>query len=269
MNKFITHSTSTAVLSSLLIMTGCSSDGGGGVAVPANAATIDATNAFALVQKASVAGFAIAEATENNSEAGQIAVCNPSGSSTTTVVENGDLFVTGSESAAGLVTLNDCGTFVSGVTDTYFIGGTLNFSESATFNLNTGDLTFTENISGNAISLKITDVTTPAEEVTVNSYVISVNGSEAIFSSGTYSATVQLSYDSSAGDGFAAQSTIALTGPTGFNDCPTGGVLLVTGAAGTQARGTFANDGNVLIEYHTGDGVWLADTTYACSNFES
>ena len=53
MNKFITLSASTALLSGLLLITGCSSSGGDGAApgatVPANATVIDATNAETMV----------------------------------------------------------------------------------------------------------------------------------------------------------------------------------------------------------------------------
>ena len=273
MNKILTHSVSTVLFSSIVAITGCSSDdasGPTGPAVPANAVTIEATNAYTLVQRASMAAFAIDNATEANTDPVATSNCYPSGTHTSTVNTTGDLLFSGSEASSGVVTLLDCGTYANGIADYYFVDGALTYSENETLNLTTGDVTFTASTSGSGIGLTITAMDTPTDTVTVNGYNVSSNGSYPWgFGSGSYSATVQFSYDSlTLLQGFAAQSSTAITGPTG-SACPTGGVLLVTGAAGSQARGTFRNDSQVLIEYKPSGGAWTEDTLYACADFEA
>ena len=272
MNKLIT--TSSAALSALFLITGCSSDdGGSGITVPANAATIGASNAFTLVQRATTTGYAITEATEGNSIPNGLADCSPTGSSTNNIIVSGDLFTTLSESTSGTVTLNDCGTYVNGIPDTYFIDGTLTISYIESINIATDDITSTGTIIGNNIGLTITDMATPTDTVTVNSLNTRRTSSTDFFSgTGTYTVTSQFSYDSRGlKEGFFVQTTTPLEGVIDWwgTSCPTKGVVLVTGAAGSQARGSFANNGTVLIEYHTGDYKWVTDTTYACSSFES
>ncbi len=267
MNKLLTHSISTVLLSSAIVMTGCSSDdGASGPAVPVNAADIVQANAFTLVQRASLAGFAITEATDDNSNAVNLTNCDPTGSSSSTVVESG---TNTSFTESGQVTLTDCGTWVSGIPGTYFVSGVLTYYFSGIDNLTTFDTAINERVTGNAIGL-----TTPNDTVTVNGYNVSTTGTVDFFtSSGDYSTSGMFSYDSlTRSEGFSALISTPLTGPVNWfgPDCPTGGGILITGAAGSQARGTFRNDGNVLIEYKpSGSTTWTEDTTYLCSNFES
>ena len=61
----------------------------------------------------------------------------------------------------------------------------------------------------------------------------------------------------STGGGYAVQVTQALVGNTNLSCELSAGQVLVSGAAGSQARGTVNTDHSVKVEYHSGDGKFI------------
>ena len=258
----------------------CSSDdgGGGGVAVPPNAVVITETNARDIVQAATVGGAAIidlipvAASAEQAPSASEIidlvvdkvkSVSNlpdlniPVGEIFEIPCDSGNITVNATEtatSASGTMTFNDC--ILSGFTLT----GTISFSVS--FNETTGDWTVA--ISGN-ISGSDSTITTTLSGLVLNQ---TGNDNTQEYSINTY--TFALDY--TGGGGFLVQLLAAIVGNEAVT-CPRSGVILVTGADNTKAKGTINGDGTVTIEYDDGSGTFVEVTEpvpgspYPCTDF--
>lgn len=265
MNKFITHLTSTSLLIGTFVITGCSSDDAGpsGPAIPTNAIAIDASNAFSLIQLASVTGHELAQATYSNAYSSSCTT----GTSSTTVVDNFGVAMSWTNS--GVITFTDCEKYITDVLDYYTFTGDMNFSTQKDiinydYNTYTYDLIYNDNISVvGAIS-----IISAIDNVIVTGYSYGKNGMRLNWMYGdddfNYN-KLQFTYESAAGNSFAAQVTTPLTGldENTATECPTAGVLLVSGDASSKARATFNADRTVLIEYNTGDGVYTTDVLLA------
>ena len=270
MKNLLVLSASTALLSGILLITGCSSDdsssgaSGGSAAVPANAILIDSSaKAESTAVSAVVTGVAIVSVfavetstTLTGTDILNIAIDkvlnNRQGSSSiaTGVDLSGDFCPSGG-SASGdeaetsttyiaTVNFNACSDGSTTLTGTFSINATFTVNEDGPYTVNaSGDLTATfgsDSLGFNGFS-----------------FIQSGDDGTGAFTTTTFTYAI----NPSAGGGFAVQLTQSLVGNE-FVSCQlTSGQVLVTGAAGSQARATVNSDGSVKIEYHSGDGNFV------------
>jgi hypothetical protein len=269
MNKYLAFSASALLFSGLLI-TGCSSssDGGGTPAatVPANAvlidnsATAESTMVYAVATGTTiVSAFGVETSTpltardiinlvfdkvqsnKNNSPAIASGV-DLSSQLCITGTASGDETETDTSYSAS-ATFSSC-EIATGLFFTGSITVNSTFSESGTYSdTASGNLTVVFSNGGSSTTIGF------------NGFNYAENGNE---STGDYTITTfTYAIDPSTGGGFAVQLTQPLVG-NNWQPCdPTSGQVLVTGAAGSQARGTFNSDGSVKVEYHSGDGNFV------------
>ena len=266
MYKTFTFSASAALFSCLFLITGCSSSDDGGTtttaSVPANAILIDSSakaedttvsavatgdsivSVFGVETSTTLTGKDILniamdkirnDSRDSTSLAIGVAFSEPCDSGTI----SGDETET-STSYSATATFTDC------VLGSLTFNGT--FSISATFTENL-DGPYTVNASGNLTA------TTSSFSVGFNGFRFVESGHDG---TGDYTTTTfTYAIDPSTGGGYAVQLTQPLVGNE-FVSCElTSGQVLVTGAEGSQARGTVNPDGTVKIEYHSGDGNFV------------
>lgn len=277
----------SSVLLFLLVIFGCSSDSSDGTSVdssdgtsvPSGAVTITEDNAKEVITAAVVEGGAlldivdVATAVEvtqapNVMDIIEIAINTTKNtdfsvvSSTPTGVVftetctgggtvSGDITETES-SAVGTVTFTNC--VELGVT----LNGTLNLN--FTWNNATGD--YSDTISGTFSG------TTSGETVTISGLDYNETGNEF---NGEYSLNrYTSSTDFSSGGGFLTQLLQAIVG-NDFVQCPRSGIILVTGANNTQAKGTIITGASVLsevsIEVNDGSGTFteIPNSPFPCT----
>ena len=274
-----------SVVISTLAMFGCSSsdDGGGTVAaVPASAVTITETNAKDVVSQATLGGAALVDlipvvgadlalapsandiivlAVDKVKDISNVTALNlPVAEEINIPCDLGSITGTGTEtetSASGTITFNDC------VLGSVTLTGTITFN--ASIDLSTQDWVL--NMAGN-LSGATSTITTTLSDLTINE---TGNDLTSEFSLNTY--TFALDY--SIGGGFLTQLLAPITGNElqGCPLSPRSGIVLVTGADSTQAKGTINSDGSVTIEYNNGSGTFTEITEpppgspYPCSDF--
>ena len=267
MNKFLTFSTPTILLLAAFLIAGCSSSDDGGTttttaSVPANAILIDSS--------------AVAEATTVSAVDTGDSIVSVFGVETSTTLTGKDILNIAMDKirndsrdstslAIGVAFSEPCdsgtisgdetetstsysatATFIDCVLGSLTLNGT--FSMSATFTENL-DGPYAVNASGNLT------VTTSSFSVGFNGFSFAETGNDGTgdFITTTFTYTI----DPSTGGGYAVQLTQPLVGNE-FVSCKlTSGQILVTGAAGSQARGTVNPDGTAKIEYHSGDGNFI------------
>ncbi len=276
MNKFITLSTSTAVLLYALLIAGCSSSDDGGTTttarVPANAIVIDATNAETTVQAATSStttlGSTISvETTQVLSLKSALNTIRPKlkNISTANVAAGVDFSepCTDGGSISGSETSTDDGT-------TYTESGTASFNNciegSLTIN---GAISFAE--SGNYVTGAFTDDISGSITMTFNGgsdsfsfsgFVFSETGNKLNF---TYTIneltyTIDFIISGTQGGGFLVGLLAPIVESNGFG-CPESGHILITGANGTTAEGIYNNDGTMTIKANGAD-ITTASTCY-------
>lgn len=280
MNKFITLSTSTAILSGLLIMSGCSSsdDAGTGTgtstttaSVPANAVVIDETNAEALVASSvtTVDTLDLALAVETTPAMGlkdALALIEPQINSIKNTISN-----SGADPAYGVAVSEsgDCefgGTFSftgdeggvspdytdSGtvtmvnckITETLIVNGTVSWVDSG--NYDTGD--YNETLTG-SISIESTDPNNTFK-FSFAGLDFAETGNDLVFGSETYTITkatyvVDFVADGVNGGGFLVGLLAQVVESNGgYESCPESGHILINGANGTTAEGIYNGDGS-------------------------
>lgn len=270
MKNLLALSASTAFLSGLLFIAGCSSDdnsnsggGGGAATVPENAVLIntspiaETTTTSAVTTGASLVSIFGVEATTvptardiinillekiHNRSQNSIAIVTgvdlsadfcPAGGTA-----NGDEVETLTSYVAN-ITFDACSDGFATITGTISINST--FSDSAG--------PYTDNLSGTLT------VVLGSSSVGFNSFSFLQSGDD---STGAYTITAfTFAIDPSPGGGYLVQLTQPLIGNE-FVSCElTGGQVLVTGASGSQARATVNPGGSVKIEFHSGDGNFV------------
>ncbi len=272
MNKFLTIATSTTLLLGAFLITGCSSSDDGGTTTPTTTASVPA-NAILIDSSA------VAEETVVNAVAtGDIIVSAiPFGVETSTTLTGKDILniaidkvlnnnLGTSSLATGVAFSEPCavsGTISGDETET-----TTTYSATVTFNAcNDGSITLTGTIIINATFTATDDgpytvnasgnltATTSTISVGFNGFRFDQSGND---STGDYTITTfTYAIDPSTGGGYLVELTQPLVGNE-FVSCQlTSGVVLVTGAAGSQARGTVNPDRTVKVEYHSGDGNFI------------
>jgi len=274
MNKLLTLSTTTALLSGLALATGCSSDGDSGPAaasVPANAIAIDATNAEATVASSvtTVDTLDLALAVETTPAMGlkdALALIEPriedaksalknSGADPAygvAVSESGNCDVSGTFSFVGdeggtSPSFTDSGTVnVVNCDDGlgFIINGNIKWVDS--WNNDTGD--YSDTMTG-SISVEGTDPDAPFK-FGFAGLDFAENGNELNSGAETYTITkatfaVDFVANGVNGGGFL----VGLTAPVvesngGWASCPESGHILITGANGTTAEGIYNGDGS-------------------------
>jgi len=270
MKNLLTLYAFTAILSGLLIITGCSSSdegssSGGGVTVPANAILIDNSATAESTTVSAVAtghGFVGAFGIQTSAAHTAKDIIDiifdkiPGNFQNTQAIVSGvdlssELCLTGtasgdatetSSSFSASATLNACevapGLFFTGsmVINSTFSTTTGAYSDTASGNLSVYD-------SGSGISIGF------------NGFNYAETGNE---NSGDYTvSTFTYAIDPSTGGGYAVQVTQPLVGNF-FEVCElTSGQVLISGASGSQARGTVNPDRSVTVEYHSGDGNFI------------
>ena len=276
MNKFITLSTSTAILSGLLIISGCSSSDDAGTStttasVPANAVVIDEANAEATVASSvtTVDTLDIAFAVETTPAMGlkdALALIEPrindaknalknSGSDPAygvAVSESGNCDVSGTFSFvgdeggvspnytdSGTVTVVNCDDGLG-----IIINGTISWVDSG--NYDTGD--YNETLTG-SISVEGTDPNNTFK-FSFAGLDFAETGNDLVFGSETYTitkATFSVDFVGGGvnGGGFLAGLTAPIVETSGgYDSCPESGTILITGANGSTAEGIYNGDGS-------------------------
>lgn len=279
-NSAKTLTTSAALLSGLFLITGCSSDdgsGGGGAAVPANAITIDSTNAESTVLSAATSAASLesafsalgVETTQSLSLESTLDIISPLAKDLlNSATSNNATGVTISEpctdggSISGSVTESTNGTTSTEIGSVSFnscnfsgfiITGSFSFNE--TYDLSTG--IYTDNSSG---SITMNDANSN-NSFSFTGFVYAETGNTLTF---TYT-TTQLSYainfvsNGSSGGGFLVTLSAPIVESTG-DSCPESGHITITGANGTTAEGIYNGDGTMTIK---ANGV-VVTTIAAC-----
>jgi len=249
--------------------TACSSSsggGGGGGVVPENAVLIDsspvaeATATSAIATGLTVTLFTGIEATPpltardiintildtiRNNRQSSISIVTGVDLSSDFCLEGGS--ASGEESETATTYLLDID-FVACQTGSFTLDGDLLVNE--TFAADVGP--YTENISGN-LTITGFPVVPGISSFTMSNFDIRTNGDD---STGEFTVTsFNFTFDTDAGGGYLAELTQNLAGTEGNPTCEvTGGQILITGAAGSQARVTINSDGAMTIDYHNGDG---------------
>lgn len=280
MNKVIILSTSTAVLSGLLIMTGCSSsddDGSPGsvAGVPANAVVIDAANAEATVASSitTVEQLDIALSVETTPAMGlkdALALVEPridsikntlknSGADPAYVLavsESGNCDVSGTFSFTG----EEGGTFPS-FTDSgnvtlvncndglgFIMNGNISWLES--WNNETGD--YSDTVTG-SLSMEMTGDSSNFK-FNFSGLDFAETGNDLVFGSETYTITratyaIDFITDGASAAGFVVNLTANIIESSGGDSsCPESGHITITGANGSTAEGIYNGDGTMTIK---------------------
>jgi len=276
MNKFLTLSTSTAVLSSLFIITGCSSsdDGPAAATVPANAVVINETNAEATVASSvtsfdtldTALGAEVAPAmglkaalalVEPKIDAAKSAL-NNSGSDPVygvAVSDSGNCNVSGTFSFSGdesgtFPSFSDSGTITMTNCDDGFgfiLNGSLSFTSS--WNVETGSYSDT---GKGSMTIEGTGAQTFKFSFTGLDYA--ETGNDLVFGSETYTITratyaIDFTANGISSGGFAVKLTAPVVESSGgYDSCPESGTILITGANGTTAEGTYNGDGTMTVK---------------------
>lgn len=267
MNKLKTLSISTALLSSITLITACSSDDGGSSAasVPANAIVIDSTNAETTVLTAANSAASLesafsalgVETTQSLSLEDTLDIISPlvnnlsnnaSQNSATGIAidepcpDGGSISGSATESTNGTTT-TDSGsvTFSSCNYSGFIINGSFSFTDTS--DLSTGD--YSDNASG---SITMSDANSNSS-FSFTGFVYAETGDNFNF---TYT-TTQLTYainfvaNGTAGGGFLVTLTAPIVESNG-DRCPESGHLTITGANGTTAEGIYNGDGTMTIK---------------------
>jgi len=288
MNKYITLSASTAILSGLFLIAGCSSSDGGGsttATVPANATVIDATNAeqviIAVASSLSSLESSLdqALAVETTPAMGLREALDLVKPRIKNSLKNSGIDpVTGAEYSESYTCI-DGGTWsVSGVdsfnetTSTYTDSFNATFNQcseygviidgslSGTFTENESTYDYTDNVTG---SLSVTVVTnTDTVKVSFTKLAFQENGNN---SDGTYTTTkatfaLAVVVNDSTQLAFLTELTAPIVESTGTG-CPESGTIKVTGGNNTTAEGIFNSDGTLTINAN-GSFVKTAPTCY-------
>jgi len=277
MSKFLTHISTITLISGALLITSCSSDGGGGGAatVPANAITIDSTNAESTVQAAVSAADGLdatisaigVEATSvmglnaaldiirpliknRNGNTGTDLASGASVSETINCSGGGTASISGNETDNGttssgsvVVKFNNCdelGIIIDGNVSASFFD---NFSTGAyTFDL-TG--TFSVSVSGsNPVTIEMTGIV-------LNEAGNDFDGTYTITS---YTYALNFISNGSGNGGFLVELLAPIVESNGDN-CPESGHILITGANGTTAEGIFNGDSSSFTVKANGEIV--------------
>ncbi len=160
-------------------------------------------------------------------------------------------------SVTGTATFNQC--TEAGIT----LNGTVTFSQSIDSSDSTYAITMAGNLSGSD----------GVDSVTLNNLSFDQTGD--LDTGASTINTFTFSVDFSDGGGFSAELLAAIVSNEGLS-CPvspSSGVVLVTGASNTQAKGTVNGDGTVTVEFNPGSGTFIPVTTpgdgspYPCSDF--
>lgn len=276
MTELISRISTISILIAMFTVGGCGGSGSddSGLSAPAGAVTITDANAYSVVQDAISGSSALVGAlgVEASELPGPMAVINivqdkldnrspvaalstPTGVETTEPCTDGGWITTNAndQDTAGSITFSECNE--GGV----IINGTINFSVTA--NQNTGDFTMT--LSGN---LSATD---GIETMSINGLAFSTSGN--IYASGITINTYTYAADFPGGGGFLVQLQAPIVIDTMSGTCPDSGIILITGAAGTQAKATINADDTVTIEVNDGGGIFVPVTDinnpYPCTDF--
>lgn len=276
MNKFITLSTSTAIFSGLLIINGCSSDsadvaGGGTAAVPANAITLDASNAESTVATSvtTVDALSFVLAAETAPAMGlldALEIIQPRIDSIKTALKNTGIDPVNGVAVSGSGDCDVSGTFSftgdeGGTSPNFTDSGTVtvvNCDDGVDFVMN-GTFSWVE--SWNDVTGVYSETLTGGFSITGtdpnNAFSFSFAGVDFAQNGnnfdGTYTitkATYSVSLVASGvGDfGFLAELTAPIVESSGGTfSCPESGTILITGANGTTAEGIYNGDGTMTI----------------------
>lgn len=281
MSGFISKLCITSIVFSLLAIFGCSSsdDGGGSSlpSVPAGAVVITDANAQQVVADAISGGTALLSLVPYAVDSDQapaardiinLAVdkskslrgtsvlstptgvqidepCSGGGSITGDVTET-------STSVSGTITFNACTESGITINGTITINASIDASENWTLsisgNLSGSDGAITTTLSGLSFNETGNDVTA---EFSINTYTFAV--------------------DLTGGGGFLVQLLAAITGNEN-ETCPASprsGVVQVTGADSTKAKGTINSNGTVTIEFDNGNGTFteVPGSPFSCLDF--
>jgi hypothetical protein len=275
----------TIALSAILTF-GCSSDDGGAgtaASVPANAVVIEEANAKDVVSQAAVGGSGLIDSVplpvaidaerapsaheivqlvaEQLDRVRDLPVLNlPVGEVIDLPCDSGSITANFTESettASGTIVFNEC--LLSGVT----LNGTISFNAG----LDPATQDYSLSLTG---SLSASDGLTIT---TLSGLVFNETGNDQTFEYSINTYTFTLDY--SDGDGFFTQLLAPIVGNE-FEVCPVSprsGVVQVTGANNTRAKGTINADGTVTIEFDDGSGTFIEVTEpppgspYPCSDF--
>ena len=270
--------TSTAALiSSAMIISGCGSDDGGsssGIAPPANAIVIDSTNAITVATTAVDTASIMLAAKGTTTTTSPVSIINEALDRMHTTRKNAAAYdlVTGA-SFSETVSCADGTMVAAGSPNSFSVS--IDGSDNGTSGSGSGTMSFVSCSMGSATidgSMSInsswnganyTDQLTGKLTMTEGSLTISLTnmtytetGSD-YYDGGTGNFTVsKLQYVFNPGtDGFAVQLTTAIQGNE-MNCGPTAGVVMVYGGNNSQARITFNNDMSMTVEYDTGNGTY-------------
>ena len=245
MKNLLTLSASTAFLSGLLFITGCSSDdagSGGSAAVPANAILIDnSATAETTMSSALGTGILIASAfavetapaiTAKDIINNVIERANINGHSSASIVTGVDLtsdFCPSGGTASGDET-ETATSYTANVTFSNCTDGSISLTGSlainATFTANE-DGPYTHNITGDLT------ISFSGETTGFNGFNYADNGNDG---TGAYTITsFTYAINPSAGGGFAVELSQSLVGNENISCELSSGIILVNGAAGSQA----------------------------------
>jgi len=267
MKKILIYSIPTSVLS-LLILSACSSSGGGGggsATVPANAITITANNAESTVTS-SVESFdqidlALGvDVTPTLGLLNALDLAQPLIDSALTAQLNSGVDIV---SAADLNRSRNCnvgGSFsVVGHEDATSLTGTFtstNCNEGAGFIINANftlssvfdDVGNYDDTASGSISVNSTNTSEPVI-FSFSGLDYAENGNDLAFGAETYTVTratfaIDFTTNGVSQNGFLVQLLAPIVESSGGdNSCPESGTILITGANGTTAEGTFNGDG--------------------------
>lgn len=259
-NSVKTLTTSTALLSGLFLITGCSSsdDGSSAASVPANAVTITEANAESTVQSASSSSTTLnstlgVETTQSISLKGAINMIKPlldinsaniaagvnfsepcldGGSISGSATESND-GTTYSEN--GAISFNNC------IESGSIFNGTVNFS--STTNYSTG--AYTDNFSG-ALNMSFNGGN---EVINFNGLIYSETGNNqtATYTVNKLTYSLNFTTNGTTGGGYLVTLTAPIVESNG-DFCPESGHITITGANGTTAEGIYNGDGTLTIK---------------------
>ena len=276
MSGFISRLSITSILVSSLAMFGCSSsdDGAAAATVPPNAVTITEANAKDIVSQATIGGStlinlvpvaaSVAQAPTASDiielASGKIKDLARSAALNIPVAEVVNIpcdtgSITGNETStdttsSGTITFNAC------VFGSITLNGTITFSASS----NPTNLNWTLTMSGN-LSGTANGITTSLNSLTLNQ-----TGNDNTFEYSINTFTYAIDY--TGGGGFLVQLLAAIVGNEA-DTCPRSGIVLVTGADSTKAKGTINGDGTVTIEHDDGSGTFVEvpGSPFPCTDF--
>lgn len=271
MNNYLTHTIPAAVLSALFLISSCSSSSDSTApaaptapTVPANAILIDSSaTAEATMTSAVGTGILIASAfgvetapaiTAKDIINNILERANINGHSSVSLVTGVDLtseFCPSGGTASGDET-ETATSYTANITFNNCTDGEIsltgNLAINATFTA-TDDGPYTANLSGDLT------ISFSGETIGFNGFNYAENGNDG---TGDYTITsFTYAINPSAGGGFLVELTQALVGNTNLSCELSSGQILLSGAAGSQARATINIDGSATVEYHSGDGNFI------------